>query len=175
MSDSGMSRAAGWYHAEGDPPGTQRYWTGSAWQGGPQVAPDGAMAAPVDGAPLGAGGFGAPPTAASVRAESGSDTSYKGFFPTLFDLSLNSFLAPKVIRILYIIALVIICILTVVLAVATVVTGGGVAGIIGGLIVVPLGGLLYLLLLRIQAEFVIVSFRTYEQMRAVRAELADQA
>lgn len=26
----------GWYQAEGDPPGTQRYWDGSAWQGGPQ-------------------------------------------------------------------------------------------------------------------------------------------
>lgn len=30
----------GWYHAEGDPPGTQRYWNGVAWEGGPQpVAP----------------------------------------------------------------------------------------------------------------------------------------
>ena len=34
MSD--YSQAPGWYHAEGDPPGTQRYWDGSAWQGGPQ-------------------------------------------------------------------------------------------------------------------------------------------
>ncbi len=26
----------GWYHAAGDPPGTQRYWDGVTWQGGPQ-------------------------------------------------------------------------------------------------------------------------------------------
>jgi uncharacterized RDD family membrane protein YckC len=26
----------GWYHAQGDPPGTHRYWDGSQWQGGPQ-------------------------------------------------------------------------------------------------------------------------------------------
>lgn len=26
----------GWYHAAGDPPGTQRYWDGATWQGGPQ-------------------------------------------------------------------------------------------------------------------------------------------
>jgi len=28
---------AGWYHAEGDPAGTQRYWDGQGWQGGPQT------------------------------------------------------------------------------------------------------------------------------------------
>lgn len=26
----------GWYHAQGDPPDTQRWWDGSAWVGGPQ-------------------------------------------------------------------------------------------------------------------------------------------
>lgn len=32
----------GWYYAQGDPPGTQRYWDGQAWQGGPQPVPGGA-------------------------------------------------------------------------------------------------------------------------------------
>lgn len=27
----------GWYYAEGDPPGTQRYWDGINWQGAPQL------------------------------------------------------------------------------------------------------------------------------------------
>ncbi len=31
-----MSTPPGWYHAEGDPVGTQRYWDGVQWQGGPQ-------------------------------------------------------------------------------------------------------------------------------------------
>ncbi len=35
MTD-GSSQAPGWYYAQGDPPGTQRYWDGAAWQGGPQ-------------------------------------------------------------------------------------------------------------------------------------------
>ncbi len=26
----------GWYHAEGDPPNTQRYWNGTSWDGAPQ-------------------------------------------------------------------------------------------------------------------------------------------
>lgn len=33
------SQPPGWYYAQGDPPGTQRYWDGLAWQGGPQVMP----------------------------------------------------------------------------------------------------------------------------------------
>ncbi len=45
MTD-GSGQAPGWYYAEGDPPGTQRYWDGAAWQGGPQpvAGAGGAMA-----------------------------------------------------------------------------------------------------------------------------------
>ncbi len=32
----------GWYYAAGDPPGTQRYWDGATWQGGPQPVAGGA-------------------------------------------------------------------------------------------------------------------------------------
>lgn len=37
MSDSG-STPPGWYHAQGDPEGTQRYWDGGQWVGSPQPA-----------------------------------------------------------------------------------------------------------------------------------------
>ena len=33
----------GWYYAEGDPPGTQRYWDGTSWLGGPQAAAMGGL------------------------------------------------------------------------------------------------------------------------------------
>lgn len=36
MSDANSQTPPGWYYAAGDPPGTQRYWDGSQWQGGPQ-------------------------------------------------------------------------------------------------------------------------------------------
>lgn len=39
MTDQSSSQPPGWYYAQGDPPGTQRYWDGSAWQGGPQAMP----------------------------------------------------------------------------------------------------------------------------------------
>ena len=33
---SGSGQPAGWYPAEGDPPGTVRWWDGTQWVGGPQ-------------------------------------------------------------------------------------------------------------------------------------------
>ncbi len=36
MIDGAGSQGPGWYYAQGDPPGTQRYWDGSQWQGAPQ-------------------------------------------------------------------------------------------------------------------------------------------
>jgi len=30
------SAGPGWYHAEGDPPNTERYWDGNAWTDGPR-------------------------------------------------------------------------------------------------------------------------------------------
>lgn len=46
MTDSSATQPPGWYYAQGDPPGTQRYWDGSQWVGGPQAA-QGAGAEPV--------------------------------------------------------------------------------------------------------------------------------
>ncbi len=41
MSEFGATSSAtqppGWYYAEGDPPGTHRYWDGTQWTGGPQL------------------------------------------------------------------------------------------------------------------------------------------
>ncbi len=51
MSDA-STQPPGWYYAQGDPPGTQRYWDGVQWQGGPQAAggaPDGAAAGQAPG------------------------------------------------------------------------------------------------------------------------------
>ncbi len=46
MSDASSTQPPGWYYAQGDPPGTQRYWDGSQWQGGPQPVPGAAGAMP---------------------------------------------------------------------------------------------------------------------------------
>jgi uncharacterized RDD family membrane protein YckC len=46
LTESSAIQPPGWYYAQGDPAGTQRYWDGSQWVGGPQavasaVAPGG--------------------------------------------------------------------------------------------------------------------------------------
>ncbi len=51
MTDQPPMQPPGWYYAQGDPPGTQRYWDGSQWQGGPQQIGQSPPAA-------GLGGFG---------------------------------------------------------------------------------------------------------------------
>jgi len=56
----------GWYPAEGDPPGTQRYWDGGQWQGGPQAVP---------AAPLGFSSPGFPPSAAQYPESSNAITA----------------------------------------------------------------------------------------------------
>lgn len=38
MINDNNALPSGWYYAEGDPPGTQRFWDGAQWVGGPQVA-----------------------------------------------------------------------------------------------------------------------------------------
>lgn len=52
MSDAPQTPPPGLYYAEGDPPGTQRYWNGQQWEGEPQ---------PVPGAPQGMAPGGAVP------------------------------------------------------------------------------------------------------------------
>ncbi len=48
MADGAPPQPPGWYHGEGDPPGTQRYWNGSTWIGQPRE-----MSAGYGGPPLG--------------------------------------------------------------------------------------------------------------------------
>lgn len=51
---TGGNQPAGWYHAQGDPPNTHRYWDGAQWVGGPQaIGGPGPGAAP-GGFPMGA-------------------------------------------------------------------------------------------------------------------------
>ena len=63
-------QAPGWYYAQGDPVGTQRYWDGTQWVGGPQTAqPSAGVEAPA----VGQVGYS---TASSVGASSGAAASF---------------------------------------------------------------------------------------------------
>jgi len=66
VTDSGGSQPPGWYHAQGDPAGTQRYWDGAQWVGGPQAAQEAVAAQP--------GSYSQP--VAGVATTSGNPASY---------------------------------------------------------------------------------------------------
>lgn len=61
MSTGESAAAPGWYHGEGDPPDTQRYWDGIQWVGEPRpvppppapAVPPGSVPAPAAAAPAG--------------------------------------------------------------------------------------------------------------------------
>lgn len=78
-----MNQPPGFYWADGDPPGTTRYWDGTTWQGGPVIAPDG------------------PGSAAGTHGNSHSGGAYpeasqanKALMLTLMSIVLCQFLAP---------------------------------------------------------------------------------
>ncbi len=48
MTYSAGQQPPGWYHAHGDPSGTQRFWDGTAWVGAPQPGPGSADEAAVN-------------------------------------------------------------------------------------------------------------------------------
>lgn len=57
MTSTPPTQPPGWYYAQGDPVGTQRYWDGAQWQGAPQaVQAAGAAANPLDSMRLADGG-----------------------------------------------------------------------------------------------------------------------
>lgn len=73
--DVGMTQPPGWYPAEGDPPGTHRYWDGSQWTTDPQPIGGGGGVAPPpapagDIPTLGGGAAGAPPLPGAGAAQS---------------------------------------------------------------------------------------------------------
>lgn len=82
----------------------------------------------------------------------------KPFFQSLFDLDFKSFIALRLIKVIYIIMLVVIALLAVVWLITGLVSGEP-GLIIGALIGVPIVAFLYVLLTRIYLEIVAVLFR----------------
>jgi hypothetical protein len=89
----------------------------------------------------------------------------KGFFSTLFDLSFSEFITTKLIKILYILLLILVAIGFVVAFFGSLITmfsrGGFVQGLLG-IVLVPIGALIYIILARMWMELIIVVFRIAE-------------
>jgi hypothetical protein len=84
----------------------------------------------------------------------------KGFFGGLFDLSFTEFVTIRVIKVLYILAILISAIGALVLLIGGIAKGGGMAFI--AIILAPIAFFLYILMARIWLEVIIVLFRIAE-------------
>ena len=85
----------------------------------------------------------------------------KSFFASLFDISFSSLVAPKVIKVLYVLSMIVIG-LTALFFVVGAFTESAAAGIFTLLIAAPLAGLLYLIYVRVILEVIICIFRIME-------------
>ncbi len=92
-------------------------------------------------------------------------TTQAGFFQALFDLSFSEFITTRIIKVLYILAIIVVGLFALVffLGMAT----RGVAGLIVGLIVAPLLFLLYVIVTRVWLELIMVIFRIADHTRQI--------
>jgi len=85
----------------------------------------------------------------------------KGFFGSLFDISFSSLITTRIIKVLYVLALIVIGLLSLFFIIGAFTNSAG-AGIITLLILAPLGALVYTVYTRVILEFIIVVFRIAE-------------
>ncbi|MGD9935643.1 MAG: DUF4282 domain-containing protein [Dehalococcoidia bacterium] len=175
----------GWRHAQGDPPGTERYWDGSRWQGDPR--PIGGSQEPPGEAPTStpasrasdpfaasarpaAASSGPRPQAQSSASSGGGAPSVqapfsandaKGFLSRLFDLSFQSFITTSIIKVLYVLFIIVAGLASLGFIAVGFASNAGV-GVVT-LILSPLIFLLYVIMARVYLEIVIVLFRIHDQ------------
>ncbi len=89
----------------------------------------------------------------------------KGFFGSLFDFSFESFVFPKIVRVLYVIFVVFVCI-GYLGGVVYAFQMGSMQGI-GAIVLGPIVLILYLTMIRASMEIAIVLFRIYENTNVI--------
>lgn len=102
--------------------------------------------------------------------ESHEHSTSESFFQALFDWDFNTFITRRAIKVVYIIWVALVAIGALFLLIAAI-SRGGVGGLIGGIIFIPLGALLYIILFRISLEIIAVIFKIGEDASSVRTAL----
>ncbi|MVU77411.1 DUF4282 domain-containing protein [Nocardia sp. ET3-3] len=97
-----------------------------------------------------------------------SDEDGRGFFASLFDFGFTSFITPRVIKVLYVLAMILAGLATLSLALFGFMTGSAAIGIFILIIVCPIYLFAVVLFYRVALEFVMVVFRMGEDMHAIR-------
>lgn len=96
-----------------------------------------------------------------------SSEEAKGLLRSLFDFQFTSLITLKIIRFVYMLIVAFLSIGAIGLFVGGLVSGTA-TGVLGALVFVPLGYLVYLILTRIWMEILIVVFRIGDDIHAIR-------
>jgi hypothetical protein len=134
-------------------------------QPGYPTAPPAYGAAPSYGAPTYSGFPPAPPTPPTNPQAQAS-----GFFQALFDFNFNSYVTPKVVKVLYILLTVLVGLYTLaglVMGIAGLASGEPIALLV--LLGAPLFGLVLLALMRISLEFYVAVIKISEDVKELKA------
>ncbi|HXA59833.1 MAG TPA: DUF4282 domain-containing protein, partial [Streptosporangiaceae bacterium] len=96
----------------------------------------------------------------------------KGFLGSLFDFDFNNFIAPKLVKVIYIVLVIVLSIGGVIGAISAIglMAAGGAAVPLGLLMLVltPVFWLLGLMIYRVMLELMIVLFKISEDIRSIR-------
>jgi hypothetical protein len=98
----------------------------------------------------------------------------KGFIGSLFDFSFNTFVTPKIIKVLYVLLTLWTALVGLILLVLGFRTGGLAGGLFTLIIVEPIFVLLTLGIYRVVLEAFMVVFRIYEEVKQVRENTRNQ-
>lgn len=147
---SEQSQGPGWWQASDN-----KWYPPEAAQAAPGQ-PTAGQGGPGGGAPMNH-----PPSGMPSTEEA------KGFVRSLYDFQFDHFVTPKVLRVLYAVAVILLSLGAVIFLIASLATGDP-GAIIFALIVVPIGYLIYLALTRMYFELVSALFRIADDLRAIR-------
>lgn len=97
-----------------------------------------------------------------------------GFIGSLFDFSFNSFVTPKIVKVLYVLVTIWTALLALLILIIGFKTGGMAGGLFTLIIVEPLFILLTLGIYRVVLEAFMVVFRIYEETKKIRENSGSQ-
>ena len=98
----------------------------------------------------------------------------KGFVGSLFDFSFNSFVTPKIVKVLYILFTIWTALVSLLILIVSFRTGGMLAGIFVLIVIVPIYVLLTLGVYRVILEAFMVVFRIYEETKKISERTQSQ-
>jgi hypothetical protein len=138
------------------------------YQGGYQPPSYGAQPGQSQGMPQWQG------VAGASSAKKTKQPGEKGFIGSLFDFSFNTFVTPKIIKVLYVLLTLWTALVGLILLVLGFRTGGLAGGLFTLIIVEPIFVLLTLGIYRVVLEAFMVVFRIYEEVKQVRENSQSQ-